>query len=103
MECSTTAHPRHTMLFSATMTGPIVALARRFMNRPIHIRATDPDEGRTQANIKHVVYRAHSLDKDEVIARILQANGRGKTVIFTRTKPAAAKLVEVVNDPGFNA
>ena len=94
---------RHTMLFSATMPGPIVALARRFMNRPIHIRATDPNEGLTQANIKHVVYRAHSLDKDEVIARILQATGRGKTVIFTRTKRAAAKLVEELGDRGFDA
>ncbi|WP_423923202.1 DEAD/DEAH box helicase [Frigoribacterium sp. 2-23] len=94
---------RHTMLFSATMPGPIVALARRFMSKPIHIRATDPDEGLTQANIKHVVYRAHSLDKDEVIARILQSEGRGKTVIFTRTKRAAAKLVEELNDRGFNA
>ena len=73
------------------------------MNRPIHIRATDPNEGLTQANIKHVVYRAHSLDKDEVVARILQADGRGKTVIFTRTKRAAAKLVEKLNDRGFNA
>ena len=73
------------------------------MNRPIHIRATDPDEGLTQANIKHVVYRAHSLDKDEVISRILQAEGRGKTIIFTRTKRAAAKLVEELNDRGFNA
>ncbi|QJU53923.1 DEAD/DEAH box helicase [Herbiconiux sp. KACC 21604] len=94
---------RHTMLFSATMPGPIVALARRFMNKPIHIRASDPDEGLTQANIKHLVYRAHNLDKDEVIARILQAEGRGKTVIFTRTKRAAAKLVEELNDRGFNA
>jgi superfamily II DNA/RNA helicase len=94
---------RHTMLFSATMPGPIVALARKFMNKPIHIRATDPDEGITQANIKHIVYRAHSLDKDEVIARILQANGRGKTVIFTRTKRAASRLVEELADRGFPA
>ncbi|WP_066515189.1 DEAD/DEAH box helicase [Curtobacterium ammoniigenes] len=94
---------RHTMLFSATMPAPIVALARRFMTRPVHIRASDPDEGLTQANIKHVIYRAHALDKDEVIARILQAEGRGKTVIFTRTKRAAAKLVEELNDRGFNA
>jgi superfamily II DNA/RNA helicase len=100
---SKTPPERHTMLFSATMPGPIVALARRFMNKPIHIRASDPDEGLTQANIKHLIYRAHSLDKDEVIARILQANGRGKTVIFTRTKRAAAKLVEELNDRGFNA
>jgi superfamily II DNA/RNA helicase len=94
---------RHTMLFSATMPGPVVALARRFMNKPIHIRASDPDEGLTQANIKHVIYRAHSLDKDEVVARILQAEGRGRTVVFTRTKRAAAKLVEELNDRGFNA
>jgi superfamily II DNA/RNA helicase len=38
-----------------------------------------------------------------VISRILQAEGRGKTVIFTRTKRAAAKLVEELNDRGFNA
>jgi superfamily II DNA/RNA helicase len=100
---SKTPPDRHTMLFSATMPGPIVALARRFMNKPIHIRASDPDEGLTQANIKHLIYRAHSLDKVEVIARILQAEGRGKTVIFTRTKRAAAKLVEELNDRGFNA
>jgi superfamily II DNA/RNA helicase len=94
---------RHTQLFSATMPGPIVSLARRFMSNPIHIRATDPDEGLTQANIQHLVYRAHSLDKDEVIARILQAEGRGKTVIFTRTKRAAQKLVDELGDRGFNA
>ncbi|CAG7845194.1 DEAD-box ATP-dependent RNA helicase CshA [Pseudoclavibacter triregionum] len=93
---------RHTMLFSATMPGTIVNLARRFMNRPVHIRATDPDEGVTQANIEHHVYRAHSLDKDEMIARILQAEGRGKTVIFTRTKRAAAKLMDELADRGFN-
>lgn len=93
---------RHTQLFSATMPGPIVALARRFMSNPIHIRANDPDEGLTQANIKHLVYRAHSMDKDEVIARILQAEGRGKTVIFTRTKRAAQRLVDELNDRGFN-
>ena len=84
------------------MPGPIVALARRFMTNPIHIRATDPDEGLTQANIRHLVYRAHSLDKDEVIARILQADGRGKTVIFTRTKRAAQRLSDELGDRGFN-
>ncbi|MFV0433731.1 MAG: DEAD/DEAH box helicase [Leucobacter sp.] len=94
---------RHTMLFSATMPGTIVTLARRFMSKPIHIRATDPDEGIAQANIEHIIYRAHSLDKDEVIGRILQAEGRGKTVIFMRTKRAAAKLQEELQDRGFSA
>ncbi|MDO5053352.1 MAG: DEAD/DEAH box helicase, partial [Pseudoclavibacter sp.] len=92
---------RHTMLFSATMPGQIVTLARRFMTRPIHIRTQDPDEGVTQANIRHIVYRAHPLDKDELIARVLQAEGRGKTVVFMRTKRAAAKLSEELQDRGF--
>ncbi|WP_394358279.1 DEAD/DEAH box helicase [Leucobacter tenebrionis] len=100
---SKTPPTRHTMLFSATMPGTIVTLARRFMSKPIHIRASDPDEGVAQANIEHIIYRAHSLDKDEVIGRILQAEGRGKTVIFMRTKRAAAKLQEELNDRGFNA
>jgi superfamily II DNA/RNA helicase len=73
------------------------------MTKPIHIRASDPDEGLMQANIEHLVYRAHNMDKDEVIGRILMAEGRGKTVIFTRTKRAAAKLVEELGDRGFNA
>ncbi len=94
---------RHTMLFSATMPGPIVALARRFMTKPIHIRASEPDEGLTQANIKHVIYRAHNLDKDEVVGRILMAEGRGKTIVFTRTKRSASKVTDELNDRGFNA
>ena len=98
---SLTPAVRHTMLFSATMPDTIVTLARRFMSKPIHIRASDPDEGVAQANIEHIVYRAHSLDKDEVIGRILQAEGRGKTVIFMRTKRAAAKLHEELTDRGF--
>ncbi|SFS15462.1 Superfamily II DNA and RNA helicase [Agrococcus baldri] len=94
---------RHTMLFSATMPGAIVALARRFMSRPLHIRAAGVDETIAQANIEHIVYRAHSLDKDEVVSRILQAEGRGKAVVFTRTKRAASRLTEELIDRGFNA
>ncbi len=98
-----TPEKRHTMLFSATMPGPVLTLARRFMSKPLHIRAQDPEETLTQANIKHFVYRAHNLDKDEIIGRILQANGRGRTIIFTRTKRAAARLQEELSDRGFPA
>jgi superfamily II DNA/RNA helicase len=94
---------RQTMLFSATMPAAILNLARRYQNRPIHIRVQDPDEGKTKADIKQFVYRAHSLDKDEVVGRILQAEGRGKTVIFVRTKRTSAKLSEELIDRGFNA
>ncbi|WP_234998668.1 DEAD/DEAH box helicase [Demequina sp. NBRC 110057] len=95
---------RHTMLFSATMPGAVVALARRYMTQPTHIRAADPDDdGATVKAIKQVVYRAHALDKIEVLARILQANGRGRTVVFARTKRTAAKVSDELRDRGFAA
>ncbi|WP_446753626.1 DEAD/DEAH box helicase [Glutamicibacter sp. BSL13] len=95
---------RQAMLFSATMPGPVITMARRYMSRPMHIRAADPgDDSITKRNIRQLVYRAHSLDKDEMVARLLQAEGRGKTIIFTQTKRSAAKLSDELIDRGFNA
>ena len=94
---------RQTMLFSATMPGPVVSMARRYMTKPTHIRATDPDDdgSMTKRDIRQVVYRTHSLNKDEIVARILQAEGRSRVVIFTKTKRAAAKLSDELIDRGF--
>ncbi|MEU2425942.1 DEAD/DEAH box helicase [Streptomyces sp. NPDC007851] len=93
---------RQTMLFSATMPGAVIGLARRYMSQPTHIRATAPDdEGATVANIAQFVYRAHSMDKPEMIARILQAEGRGLAMIFCRTKRTAADIAEQLQRRGF--
>ncbi|MFB6819891.1 DEAD/DEAH box helicase [Streptomyces sp. NPDC056347] len=93
---------RQTMLFSATMPGAVIGLARRYMSQPTHIRATSPDdEGATVANISQHVYRAHSMDKPEMVSRILQANGRGLAMIFCRTKRTAADIAEQLERRGF--
>ncbi|WP_084468196.1 DEAD/DEAH box helicase [Promicromonospora sukumoe] len=95
---------RHTMLFSATMPGAVVSMARRYMKQPTHIRAAEPDdEGATVKNIKQVVYRAHALDKVEVLARLLQSEGRGRSIVFARTKRTAAKVAEELQSRGFAA
>ncbi len=101
---SSTPAGRQTMLFSATMPGPVVALARRYMTQPTHIRAADPDDlGATVKAIKQVVYRTHAMDKVEVLARLLQAEGRGLTIVFARTKRTAAKVADDLMDRGFAA
>ncbi|WP_041968747.1 DEAD/DEAH box helicase, partial [Streptomyces albus] len=95
---------RQTMLFSATMPGQVISLARRYMSQPTHIRATAPDdEGQTVANTTQHVFRAHSLDKPEMVARILQAEGRGLAMIFCRTKRTAADVAEQLTRRGFAA
>jgi superfamily II DNA/RNA helicase len=47
------------------------------------------------------VYRAHALDKSELVARVLQAEGRGATMIFTRTKRTAQKVADELAERGF--
>jgi superfamily II DNA/RNA helicase len=94
---------RQTMLFSATMPAPIVALARNFMQQPTHVRAHGNDEGSTVPQTRQLVYRAHALDKIEVLARILQASDRDLMMVFCRTKRTAAKVADELADRGFAA
>ncbi|MEU0219276.1 DEAD/DEAH box helicase, partial [Streptomyces sp. NPDC006265] len=93
---------RQTMLFSATMPGAVIGLARRYMSQPTHISATSPDDaGATVANTKQFIYRAHNMDKPEMVARILQADGRGLVMVFCRTKRTAADLADQLKQRGF--
>ncbi|MGW1096465.1 DEAD/DEAH box helicase [Streptomyces sp. NPDC002455] len=93
---------RQTMLFSATMPGAVISLARRYMSQPTHINATSPDdEGTTVKNTVQHVYRAHNMDKPEMVSRILQAEGRGLAMIFCRTKRTAADIAEQLEKRGF--
>ncbi len=90
---------RQTMLFSATMPDPIVTLARRFLRQPVTIHAKH--DVSASPLTKQVVYRTHPLNKVEVVARILQSEGRGLTMIFCRTKRAADRAAEDLDFRGF--
>ena len=93
---------RQTMLFSATMPGQIVNLARRYMTNPLHLRAADMgDENATVDAIEQHVWRVHPMDKVELLARILQADGRELAMIFTRTKRKAQKVCDELTERGF--
>ena len=92
---------RQAMLFSATMPGPIITLARTFMTRPTHIRAEAPQSSATHDTTEQFAFRAHALDKVEMVSRVLQAEGRGATMIFTRTKRTAQKVADELAERGF--
>ena len=101
---ASTPNRAQTMLFSATMPGDIIALARKFMNQPVHIRTQDnEDEGAVVSRIEQHVFRAHALDKIEMLARILQADGRGPTIVFCRTKRTCQKTSDDLVERGYRA
>ena len=91
------------MLFSATMPGPIIALSRAFLAQPTHIRAEESTQGSIHERTRQLVYRAHAMDKVELLTRVLQAEGRGLTMIFARTKRTVQRVADDLAERGFAA
>jgi superfamily II DNA/RNA helicase len=98
-----TPQHRQTMLFSATMPGEVVTLARRHLRRPTHVRAEHHDEPAHVPSTEQHVVRAHQMDKIEILARVLQAEGRGLTIVFCRTKRASDQVAAALTTRGFAA
>jgi superfamily II DNA/RNA helicase len=73
------------------------------MRHPVNIRAESADETQTVPATAQFVYQAHDLDKPEIIARILQAENSGLTIIFTRTKRQAQRVADDLAERGFSA
>ena len=92
---------RQTMMFSATMAGEVVTLARRHLRRPTHVRAETIDAPAPVPTTEQHVFRTHQLDKIEVLARVLQADGRGLTLVFCQTKRAADQVAGALATRGF--
>ncbi len=98
---SMTPELRQSMLFSATMPSDVITLARRYMRHPVNVRAESPDETATVPTTAQFVYRAHRMDKDEVLARILQAENRGLVMMFARTKRQTQAIADELDRRGF--
>jgi superfamily II DNA/RNA helicase len=94
---------RQTMLFSATMPGEVVTLARRHLRQPTHVRAEQHDEPSYVLSTEQHVFRAHQMDKVEVLARVLQAEDRGLTIVFCRTKRSCDQVASALSTRGFAA
>src|SRR4051812_5122762 len=100
---SKTPETRQTMLFSATMPGAIVSLARTYMRHPVNIRAESAAETQMVPATAQFIYQVHDLDKTEMISRLLQAENSGRTIVFTRTKRAAQRVADDLAERGFPA
>ena len=96
-----TPETRQTMLFSATMPSAIVTLARTHMRHPMNIRAESTSDQQTVPATAQFIYQVHDLDKPEIIARILQSENSGITIVFTRTKRQAQRVADDLAERGF--
>ena len=98
---SLTSTDRQTMLFSATMPGPILSLSRQFMKQPVMIQADSTAAADTHERVTQIAFQSHKLDRMSTLSRILQSPGRGRTIVFTPTKRQAAMVAEDLAAGGF--
>jgi superfamily II DNA/RNA helicase len=100
---SETPANRQTMLFSATMPGPVMSLARRYLRTPTNIRAESGSDQTTVPETTQHVFRTHKMDKVEVVARILQAEGRRLAMVFAPTRRLCQSVADELTEKGFAA
>ncbi|HEY7194875.1 MAG TPA: DEAD/DEAH box helicase [Gemmatimonadales bacterium] len=92
---------RQTMLFSATISLEVDALARRALNG--HASVEIGRRAQTAEGIEHVIVAVDKLQKRGALGAILKAKPAGQTLIFTRTKYGADKLVTFLKREGIPA
>jgi ATP-dependent RNA helicase RhlE len=88
---------RQTLCFSATMPEAVERLVRKHLSRPERVQvggAAKPVDGVTQR-----LYATESHDKMPLLLRLL-GEGRGQTLVFTRTKHRADRLARAVAAAG---
>ncbi|TBR39959.1 MULTISPECIES: DEAD/DEAH box helicase [Dyella] len=92
---------RQTLLFSATFAPPIKALALQFMQNPQEVSVTPPN---TVANtVSHHVHPVDASRKRDLLLHVLSQDSRRQTLVFSRTKHGADKLVRYLESAGMRA
>jgi len=83
---------RQTLFFSATLAPKIKQLSKQFLNDPVHVSVTPAN--RTADKVTQRMIRVPQADKQERLAVELLRPGVGRSLVFTRTKHGADRVVK---------
>ena len=89
---------RQTLLFSATFAPAIKTLAMEFMHNPKEISVSAPNTVTTL--VSHQVHPVDASRKRDLLLHLLSADSRRQSLVFSRTKHGADKLVTFLNASG---
>jgi ATP-dependent RNA helicase RhlE len=92
---------RQTLFFSATMPAPIIELSRAFLNAPetVSVAPAASVADRVEQTVTHVKI----VDKQALLSHILKDKKPGRTIVFTRTKHGADRVVRKLLGDGLRA
>ena len=91
---------RQTLLFSATFAPELRSLAESLLHKPVSVDVSPRNS--TAVTVEHVVHPVPDVAKREALLHVLVAEPR-QTLVFTRTKHGADKVVRFLESYGVNA
>ncbi len=92
---------RQNLLFSATFSTEIRALAKGLVNDPVEVSVAPPNT--TAERIKQSLYGVEQSQKTSLLAQLLRQLDTPQVLVFTRTKHGANRLVKQLDKAGFLA
>ncbi|OZS77965.1 DEAD/DEAH box helicase [Tetzosporium hominis] len=92
---------RQTLLFSATMPGPIRKIANTFMKDPVEVKIKSKEM--TVENIEQFFVKAQEREKFDVLSRIINVHQPELAIVFGRTKRRVDELSHALSIRGYLA
>lgn len=96
-----TPEGRRTLLFSATMPKPIVALAKRYQNDALRISTIGEDRG--HGDISYQVVTVAPPDIENAVVNLLRLHEAETAILFCATRESVRHLYSKLTNRGFNA
>lgn len=90
---------RQSLLFSATFSNEIKALADRMLKAPVLIEVARRNE--SAANVVQQMYRVSGDDKRRLLGQLVTANNLTQVLVFSRSKLQTARLARELARDGF--
>jgi ATP-dependent RNA helicase DeaD len=96
-----TPSEKNTLLFSATMSKEIAAIARKYMSDPVEITIGKRNAG--AENVRHEFYMVHAKDRYLALKRIVDNCPNNYSIIFCRTRIETHDVANKLIQDGYNA
>ena len=96
-----TPEDKTTLLFSATMSKPILAVSKKSMTNPLEISVARVNMG--TKNVQHVYYMVPARDRYEVLKRVADMNPDIYGIVFCRTRRETKEVSAKLMADGYNA
>ena len=96
-----TPDERRTLLFSATMPRPIVALAKRYQKDALRIETTGDREA--HADISYQAVAVSPTDIEHAVVNVLRFHEAETAILFCATRDAVRRLHASLTERGFQA